>query len=161
PAPFSMMEITVILKPPSQWRKVERWHSDLPEFLQVPLRHLWPDRISTEDLVAEMDRAMQFPGVVNAWTMPIKARIDMLSTGVRTPVGIKVQGADLNEVERLGTHLEMILNEVPGTRSVYAERTGGGYFLDFILKRKQLARYGLTIKEAQMVVMSAIGGEPI
>jgi Cu(I)/Ag(I) efflux system membrane protein CusA/SilA len=161
PAPFSMMEITVILKPRSQWRKVERWHSDLPEFLQVPLRHLWPDRISTEDLVAEMDRAMQFPGVVNAWTMPIKARIDMLTTGVRTPVGIKVQGTDLTEVERIGTHLEMILNEVPGTRSVFAERTGGGYFLDFVLKRDRLARHGLTVKEAQMVVMSAIGGEPV
>jgi Cu(I)/Ag(I) efflux system membrane protein CusA/SilA len=161
PAPFSMMEITVVLKPRSQWRKVERWHSDLTEFMQVPLRHIWPDRISTEALVAEMDRAMQFPGVVNAWTMPIKGRIDMLTTGVRTPVGIKIQGGELNEIERIGTHLEMILKEVPGTRSVYAERTGGGYFLDFVLKRDQLARYGLTVKDAEMVVMSAIGGEPV
>jgi Cu(I)/Ag(I) efflux system membrane protein CusA/SilA len=161
PAPFSMMEITVVLKPHAKWRKVERWHSDLPEFLQVPLRHIWPDRISTEALIAEMDQAMQFPGVVNAWTMPIKGRIDMLSTGVRTPVGIKIQGADLNQIETIGTHLEMILKEVPGTRSVFAERTGGGYFLDFVLKRSRLARYGLTIKEAEMVVMSAIGGEPV
>jgi Cu(I)/Ag(I) efflux system membrane protein CusA/SilA len=161
PAPFSMMEITVVLKPHDQWRKVKRWYSDYPEFLQAPLRHFLPDRISTEDLIAEMDRAMQFPGVLNAWTMPIKGRIDMLSTGVRTPVGIKIQGADLSEIEEIGTHLEMILKDVPGTRSVFAERTGGGYFLDFDLRRDQLARYGLTVKEAQMVVMSAIGGEPV
>jgi Cu(I)/Ag(I) efflux system membrane protein CusA/SilA len=93
--------------------------------------------------------------------MPIKGRIDMLSTGVRTPVGIKILGADLNEVERLGTHLEMILRDVPGTRSVYAERTGGGYFLDFDLKRESLARHGLTIKEAEVVLMSAVGGEAV
>jgi Cu(I)/Ag(I) efflux system membrane protein CusA/SilA len=108
-----------------------------------------------------MDQKMRFPGVVNAWTMPIKARIDMLTTGVRTPVGIKILGADLNEIERLGSHLEMILSQVKGTRSVFAERTGGGYFLDFELRRDQLARYGLSIKEAEMVLMSAVGGEPI
>jgi Cu(I)/Ag(I) efflux system membrane protein CusA/SilA len=161
PAPFSMMETTVVLKPRSEWRKVNRWYSNLPEFIQGPFRHIWPDRISTEALVAQMNEEMQFPGVINAWTMPIKARIDMLTTGVRTPVGIKILGADLNEIEKIGNHLEMILNEVPGTRSVFAERTGGGYFLDFTLKRDQLARYGLTIKEAEMVLMSAIGGEPV
>jgi Cu(I)/Ag(I) efflux system membrane protein CusA/SilA len=161
PAPFSMVETTVVLKPPSEWRKKERWHSGLPGFLSRQLAHVWPDRISTEELVAEMDREMQFPGVVNAWTMPIKGRIDMLSTGVRTPVGIKILGADLNQIEQLGTHLEMILRDVPGTRSVFAERTGGGYFLDFDLKRENLARYGLTVKEAEMVLMSAVGGEPV
>jgi Cu(I)/Ag(I) efflux system membrane protein CusA/SilA len=161
PAPFSMMEITVLLKPNEQWRKKRRWYSDWPAWLQPPLRHIWTDRLTTEELVSEMDSAMQFPGVVNAWTMPIKARIDMLTTGVRTPVGIKILGADLNEIERLGTHLEMILNELPGTRSIYAERTGGGYFLDFELKREQLARYGLTIKDAEMVLTSAVGGEAL
>ena len=93
--------------------------------------------------------------------MPIKNRIDMLSTGIRTPVGIKIYGADLKEIEKIGTELEMILKEVAGTRSVYAERTAGGYFLDFNLRRDQLARYGLTVKEAQMAIMSAIGGEPV
>ena len=161
PAPFSMMETTIVLKPADQWRKVDRWYSKLPEFLQSPLRHIWPDRISPDELVAEMDQAMQFPGVTNAWTMPIKARIDMLSTGVRTPVGIKIQGADVKEIEKIGTRLESILGGVPGTRSVFAERTAGGYFLDFTLKRENLARYGLTIKEAEMVVESAVGGEPI
>ena len=102
PAPFSMMETTIVLKPTDQWRKKDRWYSNFPEFLQSPLRHIWPDRISPEELVAEMDQAMQFPGVTNAWTMPIKARIDMLSTGVRTPVGIKIQGADVKEIERIG-----------------------------------------------------------
>jgi Cu(I)/Ag(I) efflux system membrane protein CusA/SilA len=161
PAPFSMMEITIVLKPHDKWRKVRRWYSDLPGWMQVPCRRIWPDRISTEELIAEMDQAIQFPGFVNAWTMPIKGRIDMLSTGVRTPVGIKILGSDLEEIERTGTHLEMILKDVPGTRSVFAERTGGGYYVDFVLKREQLARYGLTVKDAQMVLMSAVGGEPI
>jgi Cu(I)/Ag(I) efflux system membrane protein CusA/SilA len=161
PAPFSMLETTVILRPHDQWRKKPRWYSDLPQWSHGFFRPIWPDRISTEELIAEMDRSLQFPGIVNAWTMPIRARIDMLSTGVRTPVGIKIQGADLQEVERIGTHLEMILNKVPGTRSVFAERTGGGYFLDFNLKRQELARYSLSIQEAEMVIMSAVGGEPI
>jgi Cu(I)/Ag(I) efflux system membrane protein CusA/SilA len=108
-----------------------------------------------------MDRAMRFAGVTNAWTMPIKARIDMLSTGVRTPVGIKVFGADLKEIERIGTELETLLRQIPGTRSVYAERVTGGYFVDFVPDRQLLARYGLTIEDVQMVIMSAIGGENI
>jgi Cu(I)/Ag(I) efflux system membrane protein CusA/SilA len=161
PAPFSMMEITVMLKPHEQWRKKERWHSGLPEFLQAPLRHIWPDRLSADELIAEMDQALDFPGVVNAWTMPIKGRIDMLSTGVRTPIGIKIMGADLKEIEKIGIHLEMILKEVAGTRNVIADRTGGGYFLDFKLKRGQLARYGVSIKEAEAIIMSAVGGEVI
>jgi Cu(I)/Ag(I) efflux system membrane protein CusA/SilA len=161
PAPFSMMEVTIVLRPHDQWRKVRRWYSDLPGWMHGPLRHIWPDRMTTPQLIAEMDQVMQFPGVVNAWTMPVKARIDMLSTGVRTPVGIKILGSKLDEIERIGTDLERILQGVPGTRSVFAERTGGGYYFDFVLKRDQLARYGLTVKDAQMVLMSAVGGEPI
>ncbi|MBI5629379.1 MAG: efflux RND transporter permease subunit [Elusimicrobia bacterium] len=161
-APFSMMETTVVLKPSDQWRKKPRWYSSwLPELLQRPLRHLWNDRITWDELISEMDSKMRFPGVTNAWTMPIKARIDMLTTGVRTPIGIKIFGSDLKEVERFGTELEGLLQGIDGTRSVYAERTAGGYFLDFDLKREELARYGLTIKEAEMVIMSAIGGEPV
>ena len=161
PAPFSMMETTVVLKPRDQWRKKERWYSGLPGILQWPFRSAWPDRISWDDIINELDSKMQFPGVVNAWTMPIKARIDMLTTGVRTPIGIKIYGADLKEIEQIGTHLEMIMRDIPGTRSVYAERVTGGYFLDFDLKREQLARYGISVKEAEMVIMSAIGGEGI
>ncbi len=160
-APISMMETTVILKPKEQWRRKVQWYSTWPDLLQKPLRLIRPDTISKEELMNEMTSKLQFAGVVNAWTMPIKNRTDMLSTGIRTPVGIKIFGANLKEIEKIGSHLEMILKDVPGTRSVYAERTAGGYFLDFNLKRDQLARYGLTVKEAQMVIMSAIGGEPV
>lgn len=162
PAPFSMMETTVILKPESQWRPKERWYSQhAPEFLKKILRPVWPDTISWEELINEMDRALRIPGVTNAWTMPIKARIDMLSTGVRTPVGIKISGSDLKEIERIGASLEAIIRDIPGTRSVYAERVAGGYFVDFNPRRDQLARYGLTIDKLQSVIMSAIGGENI
>jgi Cu(I)/Ag(I) efflux system membrane protein CusA/SilA len=162
PAPFSMMETTVVLKSPDEWRRKERWYSGwAPDWLMPLVRPIWPDRMSWEDLVNEMDLALRIPGVTNAWTMPIKARIDMLTTGVRTPVGIKVLGADLTEIERIGASLEALLREIPGTRSVFAERVTGGYFVDFEPRRDQLARYGMTIEELQMVIMSAIGGENI
>ncbi len=161
PAPFSMMETTIVLKPESEWRKVHRWYSWMPSRLQAPFRPIWRDRITWEDIINELDKKMQFPGVSNAWTMPIKARIDMLSTGVRTPVGIKIYGADLKDIEKIGTRLEMIMKGIKGTRSVYAERVTGGYFVDFNIKREQISRYGLSIKEVEMVIMSAIGGEPI
>jgi Cu(I)/Ag(I) efflux system membrane protein CusA/SilA len=162
PAPFSMMETTVILKSENQWRPKKTWYSSwAPETLKALLRPLWPDTLSWEDLISEMDHALQIPGVTNAWTMPIKARIDMLSTGVRTPIGIKIFGSDLAQIERIGTSLEAIIRKIPGTRSVFAERVAGGYFVDFKPKREQLARYGLTIENLQTVIMSAIGGENI
>jgi Cu(I)/Ag(I) efflux system membrane protein CusA/SilA len=162
PAPFSMMETTVVLKDPSQWSAKERWYSSwAPEFLKSAFRPIWPDRISWDELVAKMDGVVRFPGVTNAWTMPIKARIDMLTTGVRTPVGIKVYGSDLAEIQRIGERLEQVMKEIPGTRSVFAERVTGGYFVDIVPKRDQLARYGLTIEKVQDVIMSAIGGENI
>jgi Cu(I)/Ag(I) efflux system membrane protein CusA/SilA len=163
PAPFSMMETTVILKPPSEWRHKPRWYTDTaPEWLQASvLRHLWPDRLTWEELTAEMDAAMQIPGATNAWTMPIKARIDMLTTGVRTPVGIKVFGPDVKRIEALGTRLEEILQTVPGTRSVFAERAAGGYFVDIELNRQELARVSLSVGAVQAVIMSAVGGENV
>jgi Cu(I)/Ag(I) efflux system membrane protein CusA/SilA len=139
PAPFSMMETTVILKDKQYWRPGLTW----------------------DQLIEELNTKMQIPGVTNAWTMPIRARIDMLTTGVRTPVGIKIFGAQLAEIEKIGMQLEQIVKPLPGTRSVYAERVSGGYFVDFTLKREQLARYGLTIEEAEMIIMSAIGGENV
>ncbi|MFO1463105.1 MAG: CusA/CzcA family heavy metal efflux RND transporter [bacterium] len=161
PAPLSMVETTVILKPESEWRHKDRWYSRLPEFLQKPLRRLWPDHISHEELVAEMDAKMQFPGWTNAWTMPIRNRIDMLSTGIRTPVGIKILGPDLARIEEIGTQLEGILKQVPGTRSAFAERAAGGYFLDFDFDRDALARYGLKVEDVNMAVAQAIGGETV
>jgi copper/silver efflux system protein len=163
PAPFSMMETTVMLKPPSAWRFKKQWYSNwAPDWLKRHiLSRVAPEHISWDELIAELDRTVRIPGVTNAWTMPIKARIDMLSTGVRTPIGIKVLGPDLREIEKIGARLETLLRNVPGTRSVFAERVAGGYFLDFDLKRDQLARYGLTVADAQNIVMSAIGGENI
>ena len=161
PAPLSMFETTILLKPHDQWRRRPRFYSRWPEFLQAPLRHIWWDRISREDLVDELDRKLRFPGVPNIWTMPIKNRTDMLSTGIRTPVGIKIFGSDLAVIERIGAEVEGVVRSVRGTRSVFAERTAGGYFLDFDLRREALARYGLTIQDAQMVIQSAIGGETI
>ena len=162
PAPFSMMETTVALRPREQWRYRERWYSKrVPGWLKAPFRQVWPEHISYEELIAEMDRALQIPGSVNAWTMPIKGRIDMLSTGVRTPVGIKILGASLDEIQRLGSQIENVVKNVPGTRSAFAERAAGGYFVDFEPKRDALARYGLTVDDLQTVIMTAVGGETI
>jgi len=162
PAPFSMMETVVVLKPQNEWRHKPRWYCGiLPEFLQRPLRLVWPDTISWDELITEMDTKLQLPGQVNAWTLPIKARIDMLTTGVRTPVGIKIFGDNVATIEGIGTQIEQYLKNVKGTRSIYAERTSGGYFVDIDLKRDEIARYGLTIEDAQMQLMSAIGGENI
>ncbi len=163
PAPFSMMETTVILKPPSEWRAKDRWYSSwAPEWLKaLVLRRLATDRLTWDELIAEMDQALQIPGTTNAWTMPIKARIDMLTTGIRTPVGIKIYGADIKQIEAVGASLEQALRDVPGTRSVYAERVAGGYFVDFDLKRDELARYGLSVAAVQDVIMSAVGGENV
>jgi Cu(I)/Ag(I) efflux system membrane protein CusA/SilA len=160
PAPFTMMETTIVLKPEAQWREQPRWYSSwAPEWLKGVLRSIWRDRITEDTLVAEMDAALRLPGISNAWTMPIKGRLDMLSTGIRTPVGIKVAGADLATVEKVAKDIEAAVQHVPGTRSVYAERVAGGYFLDFVLKREQLARYGLSVDAANMLVMTAVGGD--
>ncbi len=162
PAPFSMMETTVVLKPDREWRARPRWYSSwMPDPVQRLVRPIWPDRISYEQLVDEMDAALRIPGTTNSWTMPIKARVDMLSTGVRTPVGIKILGGDAREIERIGEHIEAVLRDVPGTRSVYAERIAGGYFVDFEPRREQLARHGLTVESLQRVIVSAIGGENV
>lgn len=161
PAPFSMMETVVLLKPEREWRRVKRWYSWLPDWMEGPFRPFWPCHVSYDDLINEMDQALKILGTTNAWTMPIKNRIDMLSTGVRTPIGIKIFGADLKKIEETGTHLEMILKNVRGTRSIYAERVAGGYFVDFDINRDEIARYGLSVAEVHMVIMSAIGGENI
>ena len=164
PAPFSMMETTIVLKPQDQWRKVDTWYSNwnwAPRWLKAIFGRVTPDHISTEQLTEELNAALSLPGTSNAWTMPIKNRIDMLTTGVRTPVGIKVYGADLKQIENIGTEIEGILPKVRGTRNVFAERTGGGYFLDFNWKREEMARYGLSIEDVQAVLMSAVGGENV
>ncbi len=136
PAPLEMFETVVNLKPESQWRP----------------------GVTVESLKNEMNDALTIPGVANSFTMPIKARIDMLSTGIRTPVGIKVMGSKLEEIERLGLELEQHIKEIQGTRSVYAERVTTGYFLDFDIKREETARYGLTVDDVHEIIQSAVGG---
>ncbi len=136
PAPLEMFETTINLKPEDQWR----------------------DGMTVDKLIAEMDAALQFPGVANAWTMPIKARTDMLSTGIRTPVGIKVFGNSLTELEQAARAIESAVRKVPGTTSAYAERLTGGYYLDIVPQLPQLARYGLSVGDVQDVVASALGG---
>ena len=139
PAPTEMVETVINLKPESDWRP----------------------GMTIDKLIAEMDRSLQFPGVSNAWTMPIKARIDMLSTGIRTPIGVKVFGKDLGEMEKLARQIEAVLREVPGTSSAYAERAISGYYLNVDPDRTQLARYGLMINDVQSVIAMALGAEPV
>ncbi len=162
PAPLSMLETTIMLKPEDEWRKLprQRFYSSWPEFLQKPLRWIIPDHstITVEELKAELNDAIKFPGLTNAWTMPIKTRIDMLSTGIKTPVGIKVMGDDLEILSRLGEEIEAIVREIPGTLSAFSERVVGGNYLDYEIDRSAVARYGLTVGHVQDIIMSAVGG---
>jgi Cu(I)/Ag(I) efflux system membrane protein CusA/SilA len=139
PAPMSMFETVINLKPEAEWR----------------------DGMTIDGLIAKLDEALQFPGVSNSWTMPIKARIDMLSTGIRTPVGIKVIGRDLGEMEKLAREIEVAVRTVPGTTSAYAERATGGYYLNIDPDRAQLARYGLMVGDVQSVIATALGADPV
>jgi Cu(I)/Ag(I) efflux system membrane protein CusA/SilA len=162
PAPLSMAETLVTLRPVNEWRKAYTWYSNwAPDWIRPYFRHITPDHISQDELIDQMNEALRMPGVSNAWTMPIKNRIDMLTTGVRTPVGVKVFGSDINTIEHIGRQIEGLVAPVRGTRSVFAERTTGGYFLDVAWDRNKLARYGISIEDAQSTVTSAIGGENI
>ncbi len=136
PAPLSMIETTIQLKPEDEW----------------------PEGMTRQKLVDELDKAVKIPGLTNAWTMPIKTRIDMLSTGIKTPVGIKIAGPDLSVLQDIGKRIEEVARTIPGTRSVYAERSAGGNYVDFNIDRNAIARYGLTIADVQNVFMSAVGG---
>jgi Cu(I)/Ag(I) efflux system membrane protein CusA/SilA len=160
-APFSMVETTIKLKPQEQWRELPRWYSPLPGVFKPLFRWAWPDRMSTEELAAAMNEKLRFAGIPNIWTMPIKNRLDMLSTGVRTPIGIKVLGSDLKAIQAVALRVEAALKGLPGTRSVFAERTTGGYFLDLDWDRRSLARYGLSVEQAQMQFAAAVGGENV
>ncbi|GJL55441.1 MAG: cation transporter [Nitrospirales bacterium] len=139
PAPLTMIETIINLKPEDQWRP----------------------GMTVERLENELDDALQVPGLANAWTMPIKGRLDMLTTGIRTPLGIKIFGSDLDEIQRIGGELETALRDVPGTRNIFAERTGEGYYVYFKVKREEIARYGLLISDVEQVIQSAIGGTNI
>lgn len=162
PAPLSMLETVITLKEKSKWRRKQMWYSSwAPEWMKSVFRLFVPDNISQDELIAEMNQALQVPGASNSWTMPIRARIDMQSTGIRTPVGLKVQGPDLRVIDELAQQVEKQLASIPGTRGAFAERIGLGHYLDFEWNRAELARYGLSIQAAQTAVQNAIGGENI
>ena len=166
PAPMSMVETTVILNPENEWRKVQvpRWHSQwAPNFTRPLFLRFWPEErpILWEDLITEMDKVVQIPSFANAWLFPIRTRIDMITTGIRTPVGIKVMGPKLETIEEIGLQVEKALKPLPGTRSAFFERVTGGYYLDFEPKREQAARYNLSVTQLNDVIESAIGGQNV
>jgi len=134
PAPLSMLETVITLRPQREWPRIPTWYSSwAPEWLRPALRHITLDHISQTELVAQLDAALKVSGLSNAWTMPVKGRIDMLTTGVRTPVGLKISGSDVAQIEAIGARVESLLSSVAGARSVFSERTGHGYFLDIEL----------------------------
>ena len=165
PAPLSMIETTITLKDQDDWpqrKYTHRWYSDwpLPGFARSALGIIWAENraVTLKELISELNASIQFPGLTNAWTMPIKTRIDMLSTGIKTPVGIKIMGADLDTLNMLGAKVQAIVQKLPGTLSAYADKVTGGNFLDFEIDRGEAARYGLTVGDVQDIIQSAIGG---
>jgi Cu(I)/Ag(I) efflux system membrane protein CusA/SilA len=165
PAQLDMIESVVALKARDQWPThfERRWHSGAPEWVKVPLRWLWPEQRARtlEEVSRDLDVALRMPGYQMSISPPIRTRIDMLTTGVRTPVGIKVFGADLGEIERLSIELEGLLRRVPGTRSTFAERQTGREYIDVVPDREAIGRYGLTVRDVHDVVEAAIGGMPV
>jgi len=163
PAPLAMIETTIMLKPEGEWRKipVKRFFSSWPDIIRKPLSKIWPEerRITPKELKDKLTQAIKFPGLTTGSLVgPIKTRIDMLATGIKTPVGIKVMGNNLDTLSSIGEQIEAVLGQIPGTRSVYSERVVGGYYLDYEIDRKAAARYGLTIGDIQDVIQSAVGG---
>ena len=161
PAPLSMMETVVLLKTAERVAASGNLVRQMAHFVKPICRHITSDRLSSENLIHQMDEALRLPGVSNAWTMPVKNRIDMQSTGIRTALGLKIYGPDIRQVEKIGQQVQDVLAAVPGTHNIFAEKTGTGYYLDVRFKRDQLARYGLSIEDAEQVVTSAIGGDNV
>ncbi len=160
-APLSMIETTISLKDKSEWRKIDRWYSFLPNFMKPPFERVWPETISEEQLIEEMNEKLSFIGMPNIWTMPIKNRIDMLSTGIRSPIGIKIFGPDLKIIQSIGENIEKELKTLDDTRTVIAERIASGYFLDVDFDREKLKIYGLSLKDAQDQAMTSVGGDNV
>jgi Cu(I)/Ag(I) efflux system membrane protein CusA/SilA len=162
PAPLSMLETVILLKPRAQWPRIDTWYSSWsPQWARHIFRHITPDTISTEELTSRMNAALTVPGFSNSWTAPIRGRVDMLNSGIRTPLGLKITGSDSQSIEATGRRVESVLRAVPGTRGVFAERTTTGYFLDITWKRDELARYGITVDQAQRVLAGSVGGETV
>jgi len=163
---MSMVETTVVLKPESEWRKEHktRWYSSwAPSWLKRQLARWWPEEqpIGWESLMEQLDRAVQIPSFANAWLFPIRTRIDMITTGIRTPVGVKVLGPKLETIEEVGLQVEKVLQGVQGTRSAFFERVTGGYYIDYQVRRESAARYGLSVAQVNQIIESAVGGEMV
>src|SRR5947208_421620 len=166
PAPLSMVETTVVVKPESEWRKEyhARWYSNwAPTWLKRQLARFWPEEqpIGWEALIEQLDRAVQIPSFANAWLFPIRTRIDMITTGIRTPVGVKVMGPKLETIEDIGLQVERVLQGVAGTRSAFFERVTGGYYIDYQIKREEAARYGLSVAQVNQIIQAAVGGQVV
>ncbi len=162
PAPLSMLETLITLKPRSEWRHVPTWYSSwAPGWAKSALRHITPDTISSEELINQMNAALKVPGLSNAWTMPIRGRVDMLTSGIRTPVGLKISGDNPAEIQKIGEQVAAVLPSVRGTRGVFAERTNEGHFLDVAWRRDELARYGISMDTAEEVLTNAAGGDNV
>jgi Cu(I)/Ag(I) efflux system membrane protein CusA/SilA len=166
PAPMSMVETTLVLKPESQWTQEHktRWYSSwAPQWLKSQLARWWPEEqpITWEALTEQLDRAVQIPSFANAWLFPIRTRIDMITTGIRTPVGVKVMGPKLETIENIGLQVEKVLQGVQGTRSAFFERVTGGYYIDYQVKREEAARYGLSVAQVNQIIEAAVGGATV
>src|SRR5882724_4548309 len=166
PAPLSMVETTVIVKPQSEWPKehTPRWYSSwAPAWARPQFARLWPEEqpISWETLIEQMDKAVQIPSFANAWLFPIRTRIDMITTGIRTPVGVKVMGPKLETIEEIGLQVEKALQGVQGTRSAFFERVTGGYYIDYQIKREEAARYNLSVAQVNKIIEASVGGETV
>jgi Cu(I)/Ag(I) efflux system membrane protein CusA/SilA len=161
-----MVETTVIVKPESEWPKEykTRWYSNwAPTWAKPQLARFWPEEqpISWEELIEQLDRAVQIPSFANAWLFPIRTRIDMITTGIRTPVGVKVLGPKLETIEEIGLQVERVLQNVPGTRSAFFERVTGGYYIDYQVKRAEAARYNLSVAQVNQIIEAAVGGQNV
>jgi Cu(I)/Ag(I) efflux system membrane protein CusA/SilA len=166
PAPLSMVETTVLVKPESDWPKThrDRWYSSwAPNWAKPQFARFWPEEqpLSWEALIEQMDRAVQIPSFANAWLFPIRTRIDMITTGIRTPVGVKVMGPKLETIEKIGLQVEHVLQGVAGTRSAFFERVTGGYYIDFQIKRAEAARYKLSVSQVNQIIEAAVGGQNV
>jgi Cu(I)/Ag(I) efflux system membrane protein CusA/SilA len=166
PAPLSMVETTLLIKPESEWPKEygERWYSKwAPGWAKPQLARFWPEQrpVSWEALIEKLDRAVQIPSFANAWLFPIRTRIDMITTGIRTPVGVKVMGPKLEIIENIGLQVEKVLQGVSGTRSAFFERVTGGYYIDYQVKRTEAARYNLSVAQVNQIIEAAVGGQNV
>jgi Cu(I)/Ag(I) efflux system membrane protein CusA/SilA len=166
PAPLSMVEMTVIVKPESEWPKqhTPRWYSSwAPGWAKPTLARFWPEEqpIGWEALIEQLDRAVQIPSFANAWLFPIRTRIDMITTGIRTPVGVKVLGPKLEAIEEIGLKVEQVLQGVAGTRSAFFERVTGGYYIDYQIKRTEAARYNLSVAQVNQIIEATVGGQNV